>query len=383
MRKGECEYMVYLDYAATTPLRPEVREAMMPWLTNEFGNPSSHYAIGKRAAEAVWNARETIANMLGVDPQEIFFTSGGSEANTWAITGLYNIDNCGYALMSNIEHHSLLNIKKKKLYIGVDQNGIIDFDALEKNIIYDTPIVSVMMVNNEIGTIEPIEKIDDLCFKNEVFLHVDAVQAFGHIPIKLTKYSTVSSMSASAHKIGGPKGIGFLYIQKSVQGLYNSLICGGQQEFGKRGGTENVAAIVGFAKACELADKEMEIVYDKNRALQRTMWSILSNALPNIHLNGASLDSGNRMVNNLNIRFDGIRAEELMELLNTHEVYVSSGSACNSNSNEPSHVLKSIGLTDDEANSSIRITFGNATNMDEIELATRIIINDVNLLRGR
>ena len=375
--------MIYLDYAATTPLRSEVREAMMPWLTNEFGNPSSHYAIGRRASEAVWNARETIANMLSVSPEEIFFTSGGSEANTWAITGLYNIDTCGYALMSNIEHHSLLNIRKKRLFIGVDKDGIVDLDTLEKNIIYDTPIVSVMMVNNEIGTIEPIDAIDDICFKHEVFLHVDAVQAFGHFPIKLTKYSAVSSMSASAHKIGGPKGIGFLYIQKAVQDLYHSLICGGQQEFGKRGGTENVAAIVGFAKACELASKEMEMIYDKNKMLQRTMWDILSNALPNAHLNGASLDSGNRMVNNLNIRFDGVRAEELMELLNTHEVYVSSGSACNSDSDEPSHVLKSIGLTDDEANSSIRITLGSMTSRDEIELASRIIINDVNLLRNR
>ena len=375
--------MVYLDYAATTPLRSEVREAMMPWLTNEFGNPSSHYEIGRRASDAVWNARETIASMIGADPEEIFFTSGGSEANTWAIAGLYHIDTCGHVLMSNIEHHSILNTRKKKLLIGVDQEGMLDLEALEKNIEYNTPLVSVMMVNNEIGTIEPIEAIDDICSKNEVFLHIDAVQAFGHFPIKVTQYSAVSTMSASAHKIGGPKGIGFLYIQRAVQSLYDSLICGGQQEFGKRGGTENVAGIIGFAKACELANKEMEIVYDKNKLLQRTMWDILSHALPDIYLNGASLDSGNRLINNLNIRFDGIRAEELMELLNTHEVYVSSGSACNSDSDEPSHVLKSIGLTDDEANSSIRITLGNVTSKEEIELASRIIINDVNLLRNR
>lgn len=372
---------IYLDNAATTKIRPEVQEAMAPWLSTEYGNPSSHHAIGRRAAEAVRAAREIIAKSINAEPDEIFFTSGGSESNTWAVDGLYCVDNGGHILMTNIEHHSLINVRHKKKLIGVDSNGYVDIPILHNNIEFNTPIVCVMMANNEIGTIEPISTIDKICYDENVFLHVDAVQAYGHLPIDVKEYMAMSTMSASGHKIGAPKGIGFLYIQRDVQQLYHSLISGGQQEFGKRGGTENVAAIVGLAKASILAHEEMQTAYDKNRALVSNLWDTLAQCT-NIHINGLNIDSDDRLANNLNIRIDGVRAEELIELLSSHGVYVSSGSACNSDDEAPSHVLTSIGLTKEEANSSIRITLGNETTKEEIDEAGRIIMNDINLLRG-
>lgn len=374
--------MIYLDNNATTPLREEVFNAMMPWLVNEYGNPSSHYAMGRRASEAVRRAREIVASMINADPEEIFFTSGGSESNTWALDGLYNIDNGGYILMSNIEHHSLLNARHKKKLIGVDKNGVIDIDTLYANIEYDTPIIAIMMVNNEIGTIEPIEQIDYIAYQNKVFLHCDAVQAFGHIHINVRDYLAMSTMSASAHKIGGPKGVGFLYIQKDVQKLYHPLIIGGQQERGMRGGTENVAGIVGFAKACEIAQSEMRSVYTRQLQFSYDLWHRLkTNLKENINLNGAPIDSYDRMPNNLNICLKGIEAEAMIELLGQQDICVSSGSACNSDSGEPSHVLTSIGLSDDEANSSIRISLGVNTTQEDIEYVAKTIIDDYDMLR--
>ncbi len=372
---------IYLDHASTTPVRQEVFEAMKPWLTEKYGNPSSHHELGREAATALWKARETVASVINADPDEIFFTSGGSEANTWAINGLYCINNGGDVIMSSIEHHSLLNLRRRKKLISVDHDGIIDLTSLSDGLEYNTPIVAVMMVNNEVGSIQPIKKIDDICYKSTTFLHVDAVQAFGHIPINVRDYKAVSSMSGSAHKIGGPKGVGFLYIQKDVQELYHPLISGGQQENGLRGGTENIAGIVGFAKACELSVDEMQTEHDKNQILMKELVNNLIKCT-NIHVNGPSVKSKNRVVSNLNIRVDGVRAEELIELLSSHGVYVSSGSACNSDSEEPSHVLKAIGLTDEEANSSIRITLGRMTTMEEINRATEIILRDINMLKG-
>ena len=372
---------IYLDNASTTPVRPEVFEAMKPWLTEKYGNPSSHHELGREAAAALWKARETVASVINADPDEIFFTSGGSEANTWAINGLYCINNGGDVIMSSIEHHSLLNLRRRKKLIAVDHDGIIDLNSLSDGLEYNTPIVAVMMVNNEVGSIQPIKKIDDICYKATTFLHVDAVQAFGHIPINVKDYKAVSSMSGSAHKIGGPKGVGFLYIQKDVQELYRPLISGGQQENGLRGGTENIAGIVGFAKACELSVDEMQTEHDKNQILMKELVNNLIKRT-NIHVNGPSVKSKNRVVSNLNIRVDGVRAEELIELLSSHGVYVSSGSACNSDSEEPSHVLTAIGLTDEEANSSIRITLGRTTTMEEINRATEIILRDINMLKG-
>lgn len=375
---------IYLDNAATTPVRPEVKDAMMPWLMNEYGNPSSHYELGHTAADAIWSARKTIASMINAEPEEIFFTSGGSESNTWAINGLYNINECGPFVTSAIEHHSILNNRKKKKIVHVDENGSIYLDSLREAISYNTPLVAVMMVNNEIGTIEPIKEVDKICYEADTFLHVDAVQAFGHIPIDVKQYLGVSTLSASGHKIGAPKGVGFLYIQKDVQKLYNPLIYGGQQEFGMRGGTENVASIVGFAKTCELAKNEIDIVQNRNRSYLCAMWHDLREAFDDeVWINGHEIWSPNRIGNNLNILFHGVRAEELMELLNFNGVYVSSGSACNSDSNEPSHVLKELGLSDDDANASIRISLGYQTTGEEIAIATKNIINNVELLLNR
>ena len=376
--------MIYLDNAATTPLRPEVFHEMEQWLTTEYGNPSSHHLAGRRAAEALINARETIAEMIHARPDEIFFTSGGSEANTWAVMGLYGIGSYGHVIMSSIEHHSLLNIDRTKRLINVDEHGRIDLQDLGKssNIQSDTPVVCVMMVNNEIGTIQPIDIIDQSCMERSVLFHVDAVQAFGHIPIDVTLYKAMSTMSASAHKIGGPKGVGFLYISKPVQEFYHPLIAGGQQERGMRGGTENVAGIVGFAKACALAQRDMEKMQTKYNMLAYDFLKTLQDKCNvNFSINGYELGDARRVSHILNLTFENTQAEILTELLSEQEVCVSSGSACNSDSDEPSHVLTAIGLDEEMANNSVRVSFGYQNTEEEILRAAEIIANDVNMLK--
>lgn len=372
--------MIYLDNAATTRVRPEVAAAMKPWIETYFGNPSSPYVIGRDAARAIETARCQVAQMINAEPEEIFFTSCGSEANTWAIDGLYCIENGGYVLMSNIEHHSILNNRRKKKLIGVDWNGTIDLDTLADNIEFDTPIVAVMMVNNEIGTVQPIEDLDRICLEHNVFLHMDGVQALGHIPIDVRRYAAISSISMSAHKIGGPKGVGALYIQKDVQQLYHELIHGGQQESGMRGGTQNVAGIVGFGKACELTMQDMFSTNEHHVGLRRFFCSELQDNIDDVDFPGRGADR-HFVPNIVSTKINGVRAEELIEYLQTEGVYVSSGSACNSASNEPSHVLTAIGLTEEEANSTIRVSFGYDTTQEDVDKAVLAIERGVNLLR--
>lgn len=377
----------YFDVNSTTPLHEEVLDSMMPWLTTDFGNPSSSYTIGIKAHLAIEKARETIANTIGADPSEIFFTSGGSEANTWALTCFKKNFFCnlnGKILTSPIEHHSVLNAIDNAEYCDVNLFGSIETNIIEDKIKYDKNIymVSSMYVNNEIGTIEPIHEIANICGREGVLLHVDAVQAFGHFPIRVhyRDYDNITTLSASAHKIGGPKGIGFLFIRKDIQPYYHPLIYGGKQEHGMRGSTENVAAIVGFAKACELANKRIYSL-DNLRKLSTYAWDFIKDNVPNVHLNGYPLVDDRRMPNNLNISFDGINGEELVSYLDEHGIYVSTGSACNTGSEQPSHVLKAIGLSDEQANSSIRISFGYDTTLYDVNILCQNIVQGIELLR--
>ena len=373
---------LYFDSIAPTKVKDQVLESMMPWLTSEYGNPSSKYQLGYHARHAVEEAREVIADAIGADPDEIFFTSGGSEANTWGCRGFIKGYDCishGEALCTPIEHHSVLNALQGAEFLEVDKNGMVDYDALITKIKdSDYYILATMMVNNEIGTIEPIEKIAPLCLHEGIYFHVDAVQAFGHIPFNVHKIKGITTLSLSGHKIGAPKGVGALYIKKSVQDYYRPLICGGQQERGLRGGTENVASIVGFAEAAKLIDYEDDSI--RNKAIYA--WEFIRSNIPNAHLNGPSPMSESRVANNLNVSFENIYGEELAEYLSQYDICVSTGSACNSDSDEPSHVLKAIGLSDDLANGSLRISFDHDTQLRDVNILCQKIADGVQLLRG-
>lgn len=373
----------YFDSASTTPVNQDVLEVMSAWLTTEFGNPSSKYAIGRNAHRAVEHAREVVAATIGADPDEVFFTSSGSEANTWGIGGVQCI-RAGKVLVSPIEHHSVLNIANshgiESDYLDVDSQGLVDTNSLITKITHTTPLVAVMMVNNEIGTIQPIADIAKVCETKGIYFHVDAVQALGHMPIKVGD-TGITSLSISGHKIGAPKGIGALYIRKDVQKYYSPLICGGQQEFGMRGGTENVPYIVGFAKACEIASQHMDDSWAVHK-LVAYIWDFISVNIPNVKLNGARINSENHTSNILNVSIEGVRGEEIEAMLDEQGFYISTGSACNSDSQEPSHVLKAIGLSDDEANSSIRISLSNDTTLKEVNEFCEKLAYDIQILRG-
>ncbi len=374
--------MPYFDYAATTPLRKEVLDAMMPFLTTEYGNPSSQYKIGSIAYDAVQNARQIIARTINAEPNEIFFTSGGSESNSWAIKGtLFRYSR--NLITTPIEHHSLLNACDTIIglnggmvsFLTMDDYGFVNAQDI-KQLANDEPtLVSVMMLNNELGIYEPIKEIGAaLKGKNAIF-HTDAVQAYGHMPIDV-KALNVDMLSASSHKIYGPKGVGFLYIKKSAQKNIRPLINGGQQESSLRGGTENVAGIVGMAKAAQLAYDEMEKINKKNRHIRNSLSQVIQ--MRRGHINNPV----NASPNHLSFRFDDIRAEIWNEFFNEHGVYLSSGSACNSLSGEPSHVLTAIGLSEKEANESLRISLGRDNTEDDVKEFEKILDIGLELFRG-
>ncbi len=360
----------YFDYAATTPLRKEVLESMMPYLTTEYGNPSSQYDLGYRAMTAIDEARQTIAKTINAEPDEIFFTSGGSESNSLAIKGYFENYYGQTIITTPIEHHSLLNAcgdlalfrDAQVLYVNIDQHGYVDVGNLRELVAEQDkmPLVSIMSINNELGTIEPIKAIGDECRKKAIF-HTDAVQAYGHTQINV-KESGIDMLSASGHKIYGPKGVGFLYVKKDIQKNLHPIINGGQQEHGIRGGTENVASIVGLAKAAELSISEMDRANQKNARLRDILARFVISSGGWIN----SPEGKHSSPSHLNFRYVGIRAELWNEFLGSYGICISSGSACNSMSGEPSHVLKAVGLSDEEADESIRVSFGKDTTEEDI-----------------
>lgn len=374
--------MIYFDNAATTPIRKEVLDAMMPYLTNEYGNPSSQYTLGSEAYEAIQNAREVIAKTINATPDEIFFTAGGSESNSWAVKGtLFKYTR--NIITTPIEHHSLLNACDTItgindgiiMFMGTDQYGFVspkDIEQLEET---ENCFVSIMMVNNELGTVEPIREIGRSLNKDNAIFHTDAVQAYGHMRIDVNDFG-IDMLSASAHKINGPKGVGFLYIKKDVQKNIRPLINGGQQERNLRGGTENVAGIVGMAKAAQLAYAEMDNINKKNRHLIDSLSQLIQ--MRRGHINSPR----NASPNHLNFRFDDIRAELWNEFFNEHDIYISSGSACNSLSDEPSHVLTAIGLSEKEANESVRISLGMNNKVEDVKEFEKILDMGLELFRG-
>lgn len=361
---------VYLDHAATTPIRPEVLAAMIPIYTETFGNPSSFYQSGQQARKVLEDARQTLADCIHADPKEIYFTSCGTESDNWAIKGTaLALQNKGkHIITSQIEHHAVLHACEalarqgyEITYLPVDHDGKVDPAAVEAAIRPDTVLVSIMMANNEIGVIQPIAEIGTICRAHKVLFHSDAVQAGGSLPIN-TKTLPVDMLSFSGHKLYAPKGVGMLYLRKGVR--IANFMDGGAQERNRRAGTENVAAIVGFAKAYELAVDEMA---DNTRHLSELRDALITKALaaiPHTRLNGHRTD---RLPNNVNLSFEFIEGESILLMLDYYGYECSSGSACTSGSLDPSHVLLGIGLPHEIAHGSLRVTFGKSSTMTDVD----------------
>ncbi|MBR2255336.1 MAG: cysteine desulfurase NifS [Candidatus Methanomethylophilaceae archaeon] len=376
---------IYLDNASTTRVRKEVLDEMLPYFMEYYGNSASIHALGKAPREAVKEAREKIAKVIKANPDEIYFTSGGSESDTWvlksAVMGPHKKGS--HVIVSAIEHHAILNtcdllVKSgyKVTYVPVDKYGIVDMDAIEKAITPETALISVMTANNEIGTIEPIKEIGALAHKHNVLFHTDAVQAYGQVDIDVTR-DNVDFLSASAHKLGGPKGVGFLYIRKGVR--IDPLICGGEQERGIRGGTTNTPGVVGFGKAAELAMENMEARAKKERELRDHLIDRVLKEIPYSYLNGHPTQ---RLPGNANISFHFIEGESLLMSLNMKGICISTGSACASGSLDPSHVLLAIGLEHQHAHGSLRFTVSDENTMEDVDYAVDVLKESVERLRS-
>ncbi len=379
------EKKIYLDNAATTKTRPEVVETMLPYFTELYGNPSSVYEFAAQNKKAVDDARTKIANVIGADTSEIYFTAGGTESDNWAIKAVVE----AYAAKGNhiittkFEHHAILHtceyMEKHGIdvtYVDVDEYGIVKLDQLEQAIRPTTILISVMFANNEIGTIQPIKEIGEIAKKHDVLFHTDAVQAFGQVPIDVNEMN-ISMLSASAHKLNGPKGIGLLYIRKGVK--IRSYVHGGAQERQRRAGTENVPGIVGFGKAAEIALATMEERANKEKKLRDLLIARILDEVPYVRVNG---DKARRLPNNINFSFQFIEGESLLIMLDMNNICASSGSACTSGSLDPSHVLLAIGLPHEIAHGSLRLTLSDENTEEEINYTVDRIKEIVTKLRN-
>lgn len=379
------EKIIYLDNAATTKTAPEVVEAMLPYFTQYYGNPSSIYTVGAEAKKALNQARETIAGTLGAAANEIYFTAGGSEADNWAIkaTAEAYSGKGKHIITSAIEHHAVLHtcqyLEKNGFevtYVGVDENGIIKLDELKASIRPDTILITVMFANNEIGTIQPIKEIGEMAKEHGIIFHTDAVQAYGQLPISVDDYH-IDMLSASGHKLNGPKGVGFLYIRKGVKS--RSFLHGGQQERGRRAGTENVPGVVGLATAAKRAFDGMDEKTKKEKELRDYLIRRIEKEVPYCRLNG---DREKRLPNNVNFSFQFIEGESLLIMLDMKGICASSGSACTSGSLDPSHVLLAIGLPHEIAHGSLRLTVSEENTIEEMDQVLDAVKEIVEKLRA-
>ena len=377
--------MIYLDNAATTKVKPEVVDAMLPYFTEQYGNPSSAYTFAGKIAQKVDESRQLIADFIGAKANEIYFTGGGSEADNWALKGLsVALKSKGkHIITTKIEHHAILHTAEflekqgyELTYLNVDEFGQIDVHELEDAIRPDTILISVMFANNEIGTIEPIKAIGEIAHKHGILFHTDAVQAFGHVRINVDELG-IDLMSASGHKINAPKGIGFLYIRKGIK--IENLIHGGAQERGMRAGTTDAAGIVGLAAAVKLADETLEERAEYEIKLRDHLIDRVLKEIPYARLNGHKSD---RLPNNANFCFRFIEGESLLILLDRMGICASSGSACTSGSLDPSHVLLAIGLPHEIAHGSLRLTLSEETTMEEIDYTVDKLKDIVEKLRS-
>ena len=375
---------IYLDNAATTRTAKEVVDAMIPYFTENYGNPSSIYELGQRSKEAITTAREQIAEVIGAKPEEIYFTAGGSEADNWALKAACEAyEKKGkHIITTKIEHHAILHtceyLERKGVevtYLDVDENGLVDLDELQKAIRPDTILISIMFANNEIGTIEPVKEIGMIAKEHGILFHTDAVQAFGQVPIDVDNMH-IDMLSSSAHKINGPKGIGFLYIRKGVK--IRSFVHGGAQERKRRAGTENVPAIVGYGVAAKRAADTMEERTVRERQLRDDFIERVEKEIPYVKLNGHPTK---RLPNNINFSFRFIEGEALLIMLDMKGIAGSSGSACTSGSLDPSHVLLAIGLPHEIAHGSLRLSLGEDTTKEDLDYTLEQIKEIIQKLR--
>lgn len=376
--------MIYMDHSATSPVDPEVFEAMKPYFVDSFGNASTLYSLGREGKQAMEAARIEVASLINAEPKEIIFTSGGTESDNLAIKGTaYKLKNKGnHIITTNIEHPAVDETCKylekngfKVTYLPVAEDGIIKIDDLKAAITDETILITVMHANNEIGTIQPIEEIGKIASEKKIYFHTDAVQTVGKIPVDVKKMN-VDMLSLSSHKLYGPKGIGALYIKKGVR--IEPLLHGGGHERGLRPGTENVAGIVGLGKACSIAKVSQETDAQKLTNLRNKLIDGVLNSIEDSYLNG---DRTKRLPNNANFRFTGIEGESLILHLDAKGIAASTGSACSSTKLEPSHVLTAIGLKEVEAHGSLRISLGHENTEEDIEYAIKAIKEVVEQLR--
>lgn len=397
MTGGRQENMIYLDNAATTRTLPEAVSAMLPFFTEEYGNASAVYALGQDSRGVLGGCREKAAALIGARPDEIFFTSGGSESDSWALTGMAELSmqpggRDGYGsfrlITSAIEHPAVLRTAEwlqdrgaEVHFLPVDEKGTVSLEALgrilEEGEEDRLTLVSVMTANNEIGTIEPVREAARMAHEHGAFFHTDAVQAFGQIPVSVREEG-IDLLSASSHKLYGPKGAGLLYVRRGI--LLPPLIHGGEQERGRRAGTENIPGIVGFAKACEAAAAQMDGRMRRETMLRDRLLERVLPEVPGTSLNGPE-PGKMRLPGNANLCFEGIEAETLLALLDIEGVCASAGSACSAGSLEPSHVLMAIGLDEGRAKSSLRFSIGAFNTMEEIDRTAEILKQSVRRVR--
>ena len=377
-------YVKYFDNAATTKIKKQVLEEMFPYLTNEYGNPSSMYSIGRNSKKAIELARSRVAELINCKPKEIYFTSCGSESDNTAIKGIvYNNKSKGrHIITSKIEHPAILNTCEalEKLgyqisYIGVDKNGIIDLEELKRSITNETILISIMFANNEIGTIQPIQEIAKIAKEKNIIFHTDAVQACGNISIDVQKMG-IDLLSMSGHKIHAPKGIGALYVKDGIE--FKKFIDGGHQEKDKRAGTENVAGIVGLGKACQISNINMEKNIENITKLRDYLINQIMEKIPDTKLNG---DLKKRLPGNCNFSFKGVESQTLLLKLDSRGICVSAGSACSTGLSKPSHVLVAIGLSSEFEKGTIRITLGDENTKDDLDYLIKNLIEIVEELR--
>jgi cysteine desulfurase len=376
---------IYLDHAATTYVRKDVLDAMLPYFTEKFGNPSSLYDLAHESKKAIDLARLQVATAIGATPEEIYFTGGGSEADNLAIKGIAraNKNKGNHIITSKIEHMAVLQTCKyleregfEVTYLDVDEYGIINLEQLKQSIKPTTILISIMFANNEIGTIQPIKEIGEIAKANNIYFHTDAVQAIGNVNINVQALNT-DLLSLAAHKFYGPKGVGALYVRKGIK--FDPVIHGGHQEKNKRAGTENVPGIVGLGKAIEIASKNVDEYNKKLIELRDKYIKMIMERVPFARLNG---HPSMRLPGNANISFEAVEGESLLLLLSSNGICASSGSACTSGSLDPSHVLLAIGLPHEIAHGSLRVTFGEDNTLEDVDFVVEKVASIVERLRA-
>ncbi len=378
---------IYMDHSATTPVAPEVLEAMLPYFTDKFGNASSLHSFGLEAKEALEASREKVAKLLGARPEEITFTSGGTESDNLALKGIAyrNREKGKHIITTGIEHPAILEVCRKleaqgfeTTYLPVTGEGLVDPAALEDAIRKDTVLISVMHANNEIGTIQPLEEIGRIAAERDIYFHTDAVQTAGKLPIDVNRLG-VDLLSLSAHKLYGPKGVGALYIRKGTR--IESIVQGGGHERGLRSGTENIAGIVGLARAAELSMQTMDEEARMLTGLRDRLAKLVMERVKECWING-SMAAGKRLPSNLNFGFRYVEGESLLLFLDSKGIAVSTGSACSSHKLEPSHVLRALGLLPEECHGSLRITMGRSNTKEDVDYAAQSIAEAVERFRN-